>query len=127
MVRMIVISSGLLAVAACSVEPAPAEAVVVAELVAAQNPFGVAEPFHTTGAIDFGNPMFLPLGTNPRSCATCHAPDMGWTLTARGAKRLFEQSDGLAPLFLPHDEGSRPDADLSTEAARRAAFGATLL
>ena len=41
------------------------------------NDYGVAETFHTTGAIDFTNPIFQQLGTNPRTCATCHAPDRG--------------------------------------------------
>lgn len=114
---------------ACGVQPATED--VVAEtstaLEAAHNSFGIAESFHTTGAIDFTNPMFLQLGTNARTCATCHAPDMGWALTAKGATELFRQSDGLDPLFMLHDEGSRPDADISTEDARRAAFGPTLL
>jgi len=115
--------------AACGVEHAANDAVAQtsAALEANRNPFGIAESFHTTGAIDFTNPMFIPLGTNARTCATCHAPDMGWTMTATGVARLFRQSDGLAPVFLPHDEGSRPDADLSTEASRRAAFAPTLL
>jgi hypothetical protein len=98
-----------------------------AALEAAHNPFGIAESFHTTGAIDVTNPMFLQLGTNARSCATCHAPDMGWTTTVRGVDALFRRSDGLDPLFMLHDEGSRPDADISTERARRATFGPTLL
>jgi cytochrome c peroxidase len=122
-------STLLLVSAACGVEQraSEAETVTSAALEANRNPFGIADSFHTTGTIDFTNPMFIPLGTNARSCATCHAPDMGWTVTATGVARLFRQSDGLAPLFLPHDEGSRPDADLSTEASRRAAFEPTLL
>jgi cytochrome c peroxidase len=90
-----------------------------AALDAARNRFGVAETFHTTGTIDLTNPMFLQLGTNARRCATCHASDMGWTLTAKGVARLFDDSEGLDPLFMVHDEGSRPDADISTEDARR--------
>jgi hypothetical protein len=97
------------------------------ELEADRDAFGLAESFHTTGAIDFANPFFQQLGRNARDCSTCHAPDQGWTMTARDARRLFDDSEGLAPLFLPHDEGSRPDADLSTLEARRTAFGSTLL
>jgi hypothetical protein len=66
--------------------------------------------------------MFLQLGTNPRSCATCHAPDQGWTMTADANKELFKESDGLAPLFNLVDEGNRPDADISTKDARKATF-----
>ena len=70
--------------------------------------------------------MFQQLGTNPRSCATCHGPDMGWTLTSKKARQLFRQSDGLDPLFNLVDEGSRPDADISTEEARKATFEPTM-
>src|SRR5262245_59095157 len=89
-------------------------------LEAAGNEFGVAESFHTTGAIDFTNPMFLQLGTNPRYCATCHAPDQGWAMTADNNKELFKQSDGLDPLFNLVDEGNRPDGDITTKDARKA-------
>jgi hypothetical protein len=96
-------------------------------LSATTNAYGTAESFHLTGAIDRSNPFFLALGANPRTCETCHAASQGWTLSARAVSQLFAASAGLAPLFLPHDTGSSPTADLSTEAARRAAFGPTLL
>jgi hypothetical protein len=98
-----------------------------ADLEADRDAFGVRESFHTSGAIDFTNPFFQPLGRNARDCSTCHAPDQGWTMTARDVRQLFQDTEGLAPLFLPHDEGSRPDADLSTLDGRQTAFGSTLL
>ena len=121
-----VVSGGLLfAFVGCGVEGDVDEPLTETRsaLEAAGNDYGVAESFHTTGAIDFTNPMFLQLGTNPRSCATCHAPNQGWTMTADANKALFEASDGLAPLFNLVDEGNRPDADISTKDARRATFG----
>src|SRR5262245_12495246 len=96
-------------------------------LAATGNDFGVAETFHTSGTIDMTNPFFLPLGTNPRSCATCHAPNQGWTMTSEANKRLFKDSDGLAPLFNLVDEGTRPDADISTKHARKETFGPNVL
>jgi hypothetical protein len=96
-------------------------------LSAATNAYGTAESFHLSGAIDRTNPFFLALGANLRTCETCHAGSQGWTLSARASKQLFAASGGLAPLFLPHDTGSSPTADLSTEEARRATFGPTLL
>ena len=120
-----VVSGGLLlASLGCGVEGDVDEPITesVSALEAAGNDYGVAESFHTTGAIDFTNPMFLQLGTNPRSCATCHAPDQGWAMTADNNKELFKESDGLDPLFNLVDEGNRPDADISTKEARRATF-----
>src|SRR5664279_5194165 len=45
----------------------------------ALNPYGVGASVHTTGTIDHTNPFFQQLGSNPRTCATCHAPAEGWT------------------------------------------------
>jgi len=92
-------------------------------LAAAGNEYGTAETFHTSGTIDLTNPFFQALGTNPRTCATCHSPDQGWTMTAAANKQLFKDTDGLAPLFNLVDQGTRPDADISTKHARRETFG----
>jgi hypothetical protein len=83
----------------------------------------VAETFHTSGSIDLLNPFFQALGSNPRSCATCHSPDQGWTMTAEANKDLFRATDGLAPLFNLVDEGITPTSDISTKRARKATFG----
>src|SRR5690349_20973053 len=86
--------------------------VVSSALVPANNPAGTAESVTTTGTIDRTGTFFQPLGTNPRTCETCHSADQGWTMTARGVTQLFFQTQGLAPLFNPVDEGARPDEDL---------------
>ncbi len=100
---------------------------VTSALEAANNSAGIAETVTTTGTIDRTNSFFQQLGTNPRTCETCHGSNQGWSLTPLGATMLFVQSDGLAPLFLPHDEGARPDGDLSTEISRLIDFGPTTL
>ena len=91
-------------------------------LAAAGNDYGVAETFHTSGTIDLTNPFFQALGTNPRTCATCHAANQGWTMTAEANKQLFKDTDGLAPLFNLVDEGTFPNADISTKKARKETF-----
>ena len=96
-------------------------------LAAAGNDYGVAETFHTSGTIDLTNPFFQALGTNPRTCMTCHNPDQGWTMTAEANKQLFKDTDGLAPLFNLVDEGTRPDADISTKKARKETFKANVI
>jgi cytochrome c peroxidase len=88
---------------------------------------GLAETVTPTGTIDRTNTFFQPLGKNARTCETCHASNQGWTLTPLGATRLFIATQGEDALFLPHDEGARPDADLSTEISRIVDFGPTLL
>ena len=99
----------------------------VSALEATPNPAGVAETFHTTGAIDRTNPFFQRLGTNDRTCETCHSPAQGWTITAAATRALFDATGGVAAIFNPLDEGGRPDADVSTVDARRATYDPTLL
>jgi cytochrome c peroxidase len=84
----------------------------------ARNHAGLAETIHTSGVIDRTNPFFQPIGVNPRSCESCHASTQGWTITAEAMTRLFWQSQGLAPVFMTHDSGSRPDANISTLQSR---------
>jgi hypothetical protein len=124
-----VVSGGLLlAIGGCGLAGDVDEQVTEerSALAADGNEYGVAETFHTSGTIDFTNPFFQALGTNPRSCMTCHAPDQGWTMTAAANKALFRASDGLDPLFNLVDEGSRPDADISTKGLRREVFATTV-
>jgi len=121
-----VVSSGLLfASLGCATEGEVDDPTtqVQSALAAAGNDYGVAETFHTSGSIDLTNPFFAALGSNPRTCATCHSPDQGWTMTADANKDLFRATDGLAPLFNLVDEGVSPTADISTKRARRATFG----
>ncbi|HTB56580.1 MAG TPA: hypothetical protein VLC06_01840 [Polyangia bacterium] len=101
--------------------------VLATELEPALDSAGIAATVTTTGTIDRTSSFFQPLGTNPRTCETCHGSGQGWSLTALGATILFVQSEGLAPLFLPHDEGARPDGNLSTEISRLVDFGPTTL
>jgi hypothetical protein len=95
----------------------------------APNSAGFAESFHVAGTIDRSNPFFAQPGlpTNARNCETCHFSDQGWTLTPDKVSELFDQSQGLDPLFLKFDEGNSPIADTSTLAARKKVFKNTLL
>ena len=119
----------VLAAAGCGIGADADDSVTQSEasLLGTRNDFGTAETFHVTGAVDFTNPFFQQLGTNPRTCATCHGADQGWTMTTEANDRLFDDSDGLAPLFNLVDEGSRPDADISTKERREAVFEPTTI
>jgi len=91
-------------------------------LGAGLNAYGVGTSLHTSGAIDSTNPFFQQLGTNPRTCATCHSPSQGWTMNSATNLALLLFTQGTAPIFNLVDEGNRPDADVSTFAARVATF-----
>ena len=115
--------------AGCGGQPGDADEVGVttSALEAAGNPHGIAESVHTTGVIDRTNPFFQTLGVNLRTCETCHAPGQGWTITSKATADLFKSTSGLAPIFMLHDGGSRPDADISTLAARKVTFKPTMV
>jgi len=114
------------AMGGCGTGGDPVEQVVSA-LETAPNDRGFAESFHTSGVIDRTNTFFTPNGGNGRTCETCHLSDQGWTITPEGVTDLFNATAGLALIFNTLDEGSRPDNDVSTLAARQKAFTSTLL
>src|SRR5262249_38625864 len=105
-------------------EPAPA---VIPELEKFHNPEGFAANYQPAGATPTrGQPFFVPLGTNGRTCQTCHQPSAGWSITPRRIQAAFRASGGNAPLFRPVDGAVCPSADTSTYQARIAAYGLVL-
>ena len=120
-----VVSGGLLVASlGCGTEGSVDEPItqVQSDLDAIGDPFGVAETFTPSGTVDQTNPFFQPLGTNPRHCDTCHDDQGSWTITTQIYKQAFKDTGGLDPLFNLVDQGTRPDADISTKDARRLTF-----
>jgi len=74
------------------------------------------------GAIDTSNPFFQALGTNGRSCVTCHQPADAWTVTPPHVRERFVNTAGRDPIFRTNDGATCPIADVSTLAARRNAY-----
>ena len=89
------------------------------------NPSGVAGTVGLHEA-DAGNPFFQELGTNGRTCATCHQPAQGWSITPAELRDRFERTDGLDPIFRTNDGSNCEGADVSTIRARRRAFSLLL-
>lgn len=83
---------------------------------------GEFETISTSGSIDFRNPFFQSLGTNGRSCATCHQPSAGWTITPQNVRERFDASYGTDPIFRPIDGATCSSDDVSTFQARREAY-----
>ena len=90
------------------------------------NPSGEALTLSTAGRIDRRSPFFASLGTNGRSCSTCHEASDGWTITPRGVRERFEATRGTDPIFRPVDGANSPLADVSTRAAREKAYSMLL-
>ena len=91
-------------------------------MFSSENSHGKDATFSTAGFIDLDNPFFKSIGTNGRSCASCHAPDQGWTITPKAVKKLFDKTKGLDPLFRLVDGANSPLADVTTVDKRRAAY-----
>src|ERR1051325_9187186 len=61
------------------------------------DPSGIVQTFSESGPLDFTGPFFQSLGTNGRSCATCHQPSDAMSVAAYHVQIRFEQSQGLDP------------------------------
>ena len=90
------------------------------------NTTGHHSTFSTLGNIDLTGPFFQSLGTNGRSCVTCHQPSDGWTIVPASVQSRFDSTQGLDPIFRTNDGSNSPNADTSTLAARRAAYSMLL-
>jgi len=73
-------------------------------------PSGTESTYDTGGGIDPNGIFFQALGTNARSCASCHQVSQGMGLSAANAQALFTSSGGSSPLFLAVDGANCPTA-----------------
>jgi len=130
-----IILCGLAALACGPAGPPPASAHARQALgsrspgvVKATNPSGTAQTINVTGGpvIDPGNPFFQVLGTNGRSCATCHVAKDNMTVTPAHLQQRFAATEGTDPIFRTVDGSNSPLADVSTVDARRAAYSMLL-
>jgi len=72
--------------------------------------------------ITANNAFFQNLGTNGRTCFTCHQPQSGWTVSAAGVQARFAASGGADPIFRLVDGATCPTDNVSTPAAKQRAF-----
>jgi cytochrome c peroxidase len=72
------------------------------------------------------NPFFQDLGTNGRSCVTCHQPSDAFSVTPPHVRKRFEATQGTDPVFRPVDGANCPTADVSTPEERREAYSLLL-
>jgi cytochrome c peroxidase len=89
-------------------------------------PGGAIATFQPNGAtITAKNGFFQNLGTNGRTCFTCHQPQDGWSLSAQHARDRFD-ADSDDPLFRLVDGATCPSDDVSTHQAKRTAYNLLL-
>ena len=73
-------------------------------------PSGTESTYSATGNIDPSGIFLKPLGTNARSCGSCHQLSQGMGLSAASTQALFTTSNGSDPLFLAVDGANCPAA-----------------
>ena len=67
----------------------------------------------TTGSLDLSGPFFQTLGTNGRTCETCHAPSDGFGLSAIDAQQRYFFTRGKDPLFDQVDGSTCPTGPIN--------------
>jgi cytochrome c peroxidase len=70
---------------------------------------GVIGTYKVDGPIDKHNEFFQSLGTNGRSCSTCHNADQAMSFTPAHAQTLYDQTRGADPLFASVDGANCPE------------------
>src|SRR5690348_6699013 len=90
------------------------------------NENGVAQTFDSAGPLDTSGPFFQSLGSNGRSCVTCHQPGDNWSITPKSIRARFDRTQGMDPLFRTNDGANCDTMDVSTVAAKRAAYSQLL-
>jgi hypothetical protein len=88
---------------------------------------GVLQTLSTTGRVDRHGAFFQSLGTNGRTCGTCHVPNQAFGLSAAAASGTFRATRGQDALFAPVDGANCPNVRRSDAAAHSLLLGNGLL
>jgi cytochrome c peroxidase len=92
------------------------------------NGSGFVETYNVNNTpIDLTGAFFQSLGTNGRSCGSCHRPAESWSISPEGVRLRFLLTQGLDPIFRTND-GSNCDhnVNVSTLEGRREAYSLLL-
>ena len=90
--------------------PTTGSSTSVANLQPYANTFGNIATYTTASSIDLTAPFFQSLGTNGRTCGTCHQVSQGMSLNAASVQALFTSSSGADALFAAVDGANCPTA-----------------
>jgi cytochrome c peroxidase len=88
------------------------------------NGSGLLETYNINNeSISLKGAFFQSLGTNGRSCSSCHLPTEGWSVSAAEIQLRFLLTQGLDPIFRTND-GSNCDHNINTSTVegRRQAY-----
>lgn len=85
---------------------------------------GASQTYSTAGGgIDETGPFFQSLGTNGRSCGSCHQPSDGMSVSALDVQLRFDETAGTDPIFRTVDGSNcNHNIDVSTPQGRSSAY-----
>jgi cytochrome c peroxidase len=88
------------------------------------NPGGTSQTYSTAGrGIELTGPFFQNLGTNGRTCATCHQPADGMSISAADVQQRFLLTQGEDPIFRTVDGSNcNHNIDVSSLAGKSDAY-----
>ena len=79
------------------------------------DPSGTISTYQPSGDTQTSsNSFFQSLGTNGRSCGTCHQEQTAWSVSAQSVQARFNSSLGTDPIFRLVDGATCPNADVSS-------------
>lgn len=115
---------GLLAIALVVLDMTPAKGQqpkkahdsVILNLQPYRDATGYIATYSSGGNIDSSSAFFQSLGTNGRSCSTCHLASQAFSFSARAARERFEETNGTDPLFASIDGANCPNAHAGDKA-----------
>lgn len=82
------------------------------------NPYGELTVRMASGPVEAkGNPFFEPLGANGRSCASCHQPSDGMSISVDTVRQRWRETQGRDPLFAAVDGSNCPSLPQATPAS----------
>ena len=83
------------------------------------NQDGILQTIFSSGhTFDKSNLFFTSIGTNGRSCSTCHVASSAWTISPNEVFARFIRTLGRDPIFHSFDGTNSPNADQSNLFAR---------
>lgn len=81
-----------------------------------RNPSGFLGTYQPGGPTKTStNAFFQALGTNGRSCVTCHQPPSGMSVSVRNIQRRLDATKGKDPIFAPVDGANCPNQVASSQ------------
>jgi cytochrome c peroxidase len=99
---------------------------VIPEVEMDLDPGGAIATFQPNGfTVTAKSAFFQDLGTNGRTCFTCHQPEDAWSISAQHVRDRFHANSN-DPLFRLVDGATCPSDDVSTRGAKRKAYSLLL-